>query len=92
MPGPTHLLCLRTQLHRWAPCERLSLLQVSTYDGASDLVGQMSAAFTSAALLFENSDPAYYAQLMNASYLLYAAGEAAPGRLQCSNMPEHKRP
>ncbi len=49
---------------------------VSTYDGASDLAGQMSAAFTSTALLFENSDPAYYNQLMNASFLLYAAGES----------------
>ena len=50
---------------------------VSTYDGASDLAGQMSAAFTSTALLFENSDPAYYNQLMNASFLLYAAGESS---------------
>ena len=52
---------------------------VSTYDGASDLAGQMSAAFTSTALLFQNSDPAYYNQLMNASSLLYAAGGGSPG-------------
>ena len=46
----------------------------STYNGTSDLAGQISAALTSAAMVFQDSDPAYYAELMEYSTLMYAAG------------------
>ena len=47
---------------------------VGTYNGSSDLAGQLSAAFAATAMVFQDSDPAYYQQLMNKSTLLYAAG------------------
>lgn len=47
---------------------------VSTYNGSSDLAGQISAALTSTAMVFQNSDPAYYAELMQYSTQIYAAG------------------
>lgn len=46
----------------------------STYNGTSDLAGQISAALTSTAMVFQDSDPAYYAELMQYSTLMYAAG------------------
>ena len=47
---------------------------MTTYNGTSDLAGQISAAFTSTAMVFQDSDPVYYATLMNYSTLVYAAG------------------
>ena len=47
---------------------------MTTYNGTSDLASQLSAAFSAAAMVFQNSDVAYYQQLMNMSTLLYEAG------------------
>jgi hypothetical protein len=64
---------------------------ISTYDGASDLAGQMAAAFASSAMVFQRTDPAYYDTLMTAATQLYAAGTASRQRytfgyvLPCSN-------
>ena len=46
----------------------------TTYNGTSDLAGQISAAFASTAMIFRDSDPTYYIKLMNYSTLVYAAG------------------
>ena len=47
---------------------------MTTYNGTSDVAGQISAALSSTAMVFQDSDPAYYAQLMTASTQIYAAG------------------
>ena len=47
---------------------------MTTYNGTSDLAGQISAAFSATAMVFQDSDPAYYNTLMNNSTLVYAAG------------------
>jgi len=47
---------------------------MTTYNGTSDLAGQISAAFSATAMVFQDSDPAYYNTLMNYSTLVYAAG------------------
>lgn len=52
---------------------------VTTYNGTSDLAGQLSAAFSATAMVFQNTDQAYYQQLMNVSTLLYAAGTRRRG-------------
>ena len=52
---------------------------VSTYNGSSDLAGQLSAAFAATAMVFRDSDLAYYQKLMNMSTLLYAAGVSRRG-------------
>ena len=52
---------------------------VSTYNGSSDLAGQLSAAFSATAMVFRDSDLAYYQKLMNMSTLLYAAGVSRRG-------------
>ena len=46
----------------------------STYNGTSDLAGQISAALTATAMVIQDADPTYYNQLMNYSTLVYAAG------------------
>ena len=46
---------------------------MTTYNGTSDLAGQLSAAFSATAMVFRDSDQAYYEKLMNLSTLLYAA-------------------
>ena len=52
---------------------------VSTYNGSSDLASQLSAAFSATAMVFRDSDLAYYQKLMNLSTLLYGAGVARRG-------------
>ncbi len=51
-----------------------SAYYTTTYNGTSDLAGQISAAFSATAMVFKDSDPAYYNTLMNYSTLVYAAG------------------
>ena len=46
---------------------------VSTADGASDLAGDMAAAFAASALVFQESEPAYAATLAAAAKTLYTA-------------------
>lgn len=46
---------------------------ISTAQGASDLAGQMAAAFASAAVVFKKSDPAYHYRLADAADEMYAA-------------------
>lgn len=52
---------------------------VSTYNGSSDLAGQLSAALSATAMVFRASDPAYSQKLMNMSTLLYEAGKQRRG-------------
>lgn len=52
---------------------------VSTYNGSSDLAGQLSAAFSATAMVFRESDLAYHQKLMNMSTLLYEAGKQRRG-------------
>ena len=52
---------------------------MSTYNGTSDLAGQLSAAFSATAMVFRDSDLAYYQKLMNISTLLYSAGTRRRG-------------
>ena len=51
----------------------------TTYNGTSDLAGQLSAAFAATAMVFQNTDQAYYQRLMNMSTLLYDAGTRRRG-------------
>lgn len=46
----------------------------STYNGTSDLAGQLSAALSSSALVFQHADSAYSTQLLHSARDLYAAG------------------
>lgn len=46
---------------------------VSTANGASDLAGDMAAAFAASALVFQESDAAYAATLAAAAKTLYTA-------------------
>lgn len=52
---------------------------ISTRNGTSDLVGQMVGAFVSSAMVFQQTDPAYYATLMTAAVNLYGAGTRFQG-------------
>ncbi len=52
---------------------------ISTRNGTSDLVGQMVGAFVSSALVFQQTDPEYYATLMTAAVNLYGAGTRFKG-------------
>ncbi|KAL3150937.1 hypothetical protein ABBQ32_000684 [Trebouxia sp. C0010 RCD-2024] len=52
---------------------------VTTYNGTSDLAGQLSAAFSATAMVFQSTDQAYYERLMNVSTLLYDAGTRRRG-------------
>jgi cellulose synthase/poly-beta-1,6-N-acetylglucosamine synthase-like glycosyltransferase len=45
----------------------------TTWNGSSDIGGQMVAAWVSTALAYEKTDPAYYDTLMNAALNLYGA-------------------
>ncbi|KAL3140940.1 hypothetical protein ABBQ32_005469 [Trebouxia sp. C0010 RCD-2024] len=51
----------------------------TTYEGTSDLAGQISAAFSATAMVFRESDPSYYDQLTKVSALLYDAGKRRRG-------------
>ena len=51
----------------------------TTYNGTSDLAGQVSAALSATAVVFRDSDPAYSEQLTNVSALLYNAGKRRRG-------------
>lgn len=44
---------------------------VSTATGASDLAGDMAAAFAASALIFQQSDPTFAAKLTTAAETLY---------------------
>ena len=46
---------------------------ISSAAGASDLAGQMAAAFAAAAVVFKKSDPAYHYTLANAADEMYLA-------------------
>ena len=46
---------------------------ISTAVGASDLAGDMAAAFAASALVFRDSDPAFAGQLTDAAVTLYKA-------------------
>ena len=48
---------------------------MTTYNGTSDLAAQLSAAFSSTAMVFQDYDPVYYNKLMNYSTLVYDAGQ-----------------
>ncbi|KAL3152997.1 hypothetical protein ABBQ38_012024 [Trebouxia sp. C0009 RCD-2024] len=52
---------------------------VTTYNGTSDLAGQISAALSATAMVFRESDPSYYNQLTKVSALLYDAGKRRRG-------------
>ena len=52
---------------------------ISTRNGTSDLVGQMVGAFVSSAMVFQQTDPEYYATLMTAAVDLYGAGTRFQG-------------
>lgn len=52
---------------------------ISTRNGTSDLVGQMVGAFVSSAMVFQQTDPDYYATLMQAAVNLYGAGTRFQG-------------
>ena len=48
--------------------------------GTSDLVGQIVGALVSTALVFEDSDAAYYDRLMTQALSLYGAGMRRRGK------------
>ena len=48
--------------------------------GTSDLVGQMVGALVSTALVFEDTDAAYYDRLMTQALSLYGAGMRRRGK------------
>ncbi len=50
------------------PCEN-----AMSSPGTSDLAGQMVGAFAATAMVFQQSDPAYYATLMDSALKLYGA-------------------
>lgn len=58
---------------------------VSTADGASDLAGDMAAAFAASALVFQESDPAFAAQLTQAAVTLYQAAVSLLIRLEIAS-------
>lgn len=58
---------------------------VSTANGASDLAGDMAAAFAASALVFQESDAAYAASLTAAAKTLYTAVRL-PTRLSCGSL------
>ncbi|KAK9804363.1 hypothetical protein WJX72_009368 [[Myrmecia] bisecta] len=71
---------LTTDSEFWGPPEAMNstnmprpAYNVSTANGASDLAGQMVAAFAATALVFKDSDSAYHDKLMSAALELYGA-------------------
>ena len=53
---------------------------VTTYNGTSDLAGQLVGAFASSSLAFRESDPAYADKLATAAMRLYGAATRHTGR------------
>jgi len=53
---------------------------VTTYNGTSDLAGQLVAAFASTSMAFQDSDPKYADKLMTTALRLYGAAARHPGR------------
>ncbi|KAK9837911.1 hypothetical protein WJX74_007544 [Apatococcus lobatus] len=76
---------LTEDLNMWERPENIDVgrpvYSISTADGASDLAGQMSAAFAAAAIVFQQDDSGYSGLLRNRSITLYEAANRTKGSL-----------